>query len=71
MFVNGVEVAHDTTVNLAQSVANQSGTLAYNATGNGGYIPNANFSSWWVWNNRVFTALDAVNLYLDPWSMLR
>jgi hypothetical protein len=71
MYVNGVEVARDTTVNLAKSVANQSGNLAYNTTGTGGYMMNANFSSWWVWNNRVLTAQEAAEFYKDPWAMLR
>ncbi len=71
MYVNGVEVAHDTTVNLAMSVTNQTGSLVYNSSGGGGNMPNANFSSWWVWNNRVLTAAEAAEFYQDPWSMLR
>jgi len=69
MYVNGVEVARDTTVNLAESFANQTGQLVYNATGNGSMMCNANFSSWWVWNNRVLTAQDVANLYANPWAM--
>jgi hypothetical protein len=69
MYVNGVEVARDTTVNLAQSMANQTGQLVYNCTGNGSMMCNANFSSWWIWNNRVLTAQDVANLYANPWAM--
>ncbi len=71
MYVNGVEVARDTTVNLAQSVAKQTGQLSYNTTGNGSMMCNANFSSWWVWNNRVLTAPEAAQMYADPWAMFR
>ena len=71
MYVNGVEVARDSTVDLAQSTANQTGGLVYNATGNGSGMANANFSSWWVWNNRVINAQEAAELYADPWAMLR
>ena len=70
MYVNGVEVARDTTVDLAHSVANQTGQLSYNTTGNGSMMCNANFSSWWVWNNRVLTAQEAAQMYASPWAML-
>jgi hypothetical protein len=70
MYVNGVEVLRDTTVNLAKSVANQTGQLAYNSTGNGSMMCNANFSSWWVWNNRVLTAQEVAQMYANPWAML-
>ena len=69
MYVNGVPVASNTTVNLAQSWTNQSGQLVYNATGNGSMMCNANFSSWWVWNNRVLTAQEAAQMYANPWTM--
>ena len=60
MYVNGVQVASNNTVNLAESIANQTGNLSYNSTGAGGMEPNnANFSGWWIWNNRVLTASDA------------
>jgi hypothetical protein len=32
-------------------------------------MPNANFSSWWVWNDRILNARDAAELYANPWSM--
>lgn len=69
MYVNGVEVARNTHVNLAQSVAVVAGQLVYNATGNGGMMFNANFSSFWGWSNRVLTAREAADLYADPWAM--
>ncbi len=69
MYINGKEVARDTHVNLAQSWANQEGQIAYNTTGKGGMMPNANFSSWWVWNHRVLTAQEAAQLYANPWAM--
>jgi len=71
MYVNGVEVARDTTVNLTKSVANQTGKICYNTTGNGSMMCDANFSSWWVWNNRVLTAQEAAQMYADPWAMFR
>jgi len=69
MYVNGVQVASDTNVNLAKSWANQTGQLVYNATGNGSMMCNANFSSWWAWNNRVLTAREAAQMYANPWAM--
>ena len=69
MYVNGVEVARNTHVNLAQSVADVTGELVYNATGNGGMMFNANFSSWWGWSNRVLTAQEAAQMYANPWAM--
>ncbi|MCX6899401.1 MAG: M6 family metalloprotease domain-containing protein, partial [Verrucomicrobia bacterium] len=69
MYVNGAPVASNTTVNLAKSWTNQTGQLVYNATGNGSQMCNANFSSWWVWNNRVLTAQEAVQMYANPWAM--
>lgn len=71
MYVNGVAVSSTTTVNLAKSVLNQTGQLCYNTTGNGSAMCNANFSSWWVWNNRVLTAQEASQMYADPWAMFR
>jgi len=56
-------------VNLVISWAGQEGQIAYNTTGKGGMMPNANFSSWWVWNNRVLTAPEAAQLYANPWAM--
>jgi hypothetical protein len=69
MYVNGVEVARNTHVNLHQSVADVTGQLVYNATGNGAMMFNANFSSFWGWSNRVLTAQEAAELYTDPWAM--
>jgi hypothetical protein len=69
MYVNGKEAARDTKVDLPSSWAGQTGRLVYNATGNGAMMCNANFSSWWVWNNRVLTAQEAAQLYANPWSM--
>jgi len=69
MYVNGVEVARNTHANLAQSVADVDGKLVYNATGNGGMMFPANFSSWWGWSNRVLTAREAADLYGGPWAM--
>jgi len=69
MYLNGTPVTNDTHVDLAASWANQTGQLIYNATGNGSQMPNANFSSWWVWNNRVLTAQDAAQMYANPWLM--
>jgi len=69
MYINGKEVVRDTHVDLAKSWTNQTGQLVYNATGNGAMMCNANFSSWWVWNNRVLTAQEAAQMYADPWAM--
>jgi len=69
MYVNGVPVTNSTSVDLVQSWANQTGLLVYNATGNGSSMGNANFSSWWIWNNRVLTAREAAQMYTNPWSM--
>ena len=69
MYVNGVQVASNPTVDLAESWANQTGLLSYNTTGNGAMMANAAFSSWWVWNNRVLTAQEAVQMYTNPWAM--
>ena len=69
MYINGKEVARDTHVDLAKSWGNQTGQLSYNTTGNGAMMGNANFSSWWVWNNRVLTAQEASQLYANPWAM--
>ncbi len=69
MYINGKEAARDTHVNLAKSWSNQTGQLVYNATGNGSAMPRANFSSWWVWNNRVLSAREAAQFYANPWAM--
>jgi hypothetical protein len=69
MYVNGVPVAASTNVNLTNSWANQTGLLVYNCTGNGATMANANFSSWWIWNNRVLSAQEAARMYANPWSM--
>lgn len=69
MYINGKEVARTTKIDLARSWEKQTGRLVYNATGNGGMMCNANFSGWWVWNNRVLTAQEATDLYADPWAM--
>lgn len=69
MYVNGKEVARNTHVNLAQSVADVTGQLVYNGTGNGAMMFNANFSSWWGWSNRVLTAQEAAQMYANPWAM--
>ena len=69
MYLNGVQAAGDPNVNLAKSWANQTGLLVYNTTGNGAMMGNANFSSWWVWNNRVLTAQEAAQFYANPWAM--
>jgi hypothetical protein len=69
MYVNGVPVATSTNVNLANSWANQTGLLVYNCTGNGAAMANANFSSWWIWNNRVLNAEEAAQMSSNPWSM--
>ena len=47
IYVDGQEVASNNTVNLVESIANQSGQLSYNTTGGcSGMEPNANFSGW-------------------------
>jgi len=69
MYINGKEVARNTHVDLTQSWAKQTGQLVYNATGNGAMMTNANFSSWWVWNDRILNARDAAELYANPWAM--
>ncbi len=69
MYVNGVPVATNTNVDLAKSWANQTGRLVYNCTGNGATMANANFSSWWIWNNRVLSAQEAAQMSANPWSM--
>lgn len=69
MYVNGVSVATNTNVDLANSWAGQTGLLVYNCTGNGAMMANANFSSWWIWNNRVLSAQEAAQMYANPWSM--
>jgi hypothetical protein len=72
MYINGVPVASNTTVNLTKSLAGQIGPLHYNTSGGdspGSQMCNANFSSWWVWNNRVLSAQEAAQMYANPWSM--
>lgn len=69
MYLNGVAAASDPNVNLAKSWANQTGMLVYNTTGNGAMMCNANFSSWWIWNNRVLNAQEAAQFYANPWGM--
>jgi hypothetical protein len=69
MYVNGVPVATNTNVDLANSWANQTGLLVYNCTGNGATMANANFSSWWIWNNRVLSAQEAAEMSANPWAM--
>jgi hypothetical protein len=69
MYVNGVPAATNTTVDLAHSWANQTGLLCYNTTGNGSMMANANFSSWWIWNNRALTAQEVAQMYANPWAM--
>jgi hypothetical protein len=64
-----VAVASNTTVSLSNSWAGQTGLLVYNCTGNGSSMANANFSSWWLWNNRVLTASEAAQMYANPWAM--
>ena len=70
MYVNGVEVARDTTVDIARSAANQAGQLVYNSSGKGQNTPNANFSSFWIWQGRVLTAAEAWAHYQSPWQMV-
>jgi hypothetical protein len=69
MYVNGVPVASNTNVDLANSWANQIGLLVYNCTGNGSTMANANFSSWWIWNNRVLSTQEAAQMAANPWAM--
>jgi hypothetical protein len=72
MYINGAPVASSTNVNLTNSLGGQAGPLIYNTTGGnnpGSQMCNANFSSWWVWNNRVLTAQEAAQMYANPWSM--
>ncbi|HZM04729.1 MAG TPA: hypothetical protein VFC44_17115 [Candidatus Saccharimonadales bacterium] len=72
MYINGLPVASNTTVNLSNSWGGQVGPLHYNTTGGsdpGTSMCNANFSSWWVWNNRVLSAQEAAQMYANPWSM--
>jgi hypothetical protein len=69
MYLNGSLATNDTHVDLAKSWTNQTGQLVYNATGNGGMMANANFSSFWVWNNRVLTASEGAQMYSNPWAM--
>jgi hypothetical protein len=72
MYINGAPVASNTTVSLTSSLAGQIGPLHYNTSGGndpGSQMCNANFSSWWVWNNRVLTAQEAAQMYANPWSM--
>jgi len=72
MYVNGTPVASATNVNLAESWSGQIGQLNYNTTGGnnpGSMMCNANFSSWWIWNNRVLTAQEAAQMYASPWAM--
>jgi hypothetical protein len=70
MYVNGQLAASDKTVSIANCVSNQSGQLVYNATGDGSQMPNANFSSFYCWNNRVLTAAEAATLYASPWQII-
>jgi hypothetical protein len=72
MYINGVQVASSSNVNLGNSWSGQIGPVHYNTTGGsnpGTQMCNANFSSWWVWNNRVLTAQEAAQLYANPWAM--
>ena len=72
MYINGVPVASNSTVNLSNSWSGQVGPVHYNTTGGsnpGTQMCNANFSSWWVWNNRVLTGQEAAQFYANPWSM--
>jgi len=72
MYINGAPVASNTAVNLTASLDGQIGPLHYNTTGGanpGSQMCNANFSSFWVWNNRVLTAQEAAQFYANPWSM--
>ncbi len=74
MYINGAPVASNATVNLSNSWSGQVGPVHYNTTGgavsgSGSQMCNANFSSWWVWNNRVLTAQEAAEFYANPWSM--
>lgn len=72
MYVNGLPVTSNTTISL--NYIGQSHPVAYNGTigpgGHGGaYMCNANFASWWTWNNRVLTAAEVAQMYTNPWSM--
>ena len=72
MYVNGVPVTSNTTVSL--NYIGQSHPVAFNGTigpggHGGGYMCNANFASWWIWNNRVLTAPEVAQMYTNPWSM--
>ncbi|MEI7731374.1 MAG: LamG-like jellyroll fold domain-containing protein [Verrucomicrobiota bacterium] len=72
IYVNGIPVTTNTTVSL--NYIGQSHPVAYNGTigpgGHGGaYMCNANFGSWWIWNNRVLTASEVAQMYTNPWSM--
>ena len=72
MYINGVPVASNANVNLSNSWSGQIGPLHYNTTGGsipGSQMCNANFSSWWVWNNRVLSAREAAEFYTNPWAM--
>jgi len=72
MYVNGVAAASNAAVNLSMSLGGQIGPLHYNTSGGsipGSQMCNANFSSWWIWNNRVLTAQEAAQMYANPWSM--
>ena len=71
MYINGAPVASNTAVNLTASLDGQIGPLHYNTTGGanpGSQMCNANFSSFWVWNNRVLTAQEAAQFYANPGS---
>ena len=72
MYVNGLPVTSNTTVSL--NYIGPSHPVAFNGTigpgGHGGaYMCNANFSSWWAWNNRVLTAPEIAQMYTNPWAM--
>ena len=69
MYINGAQAASDPSVDLARSWTGQTGQVVYNATGNGSMMCHADFSSWWVWNNRVLTAQEAAQMYTNPWAM--
>jgi hypothetical protein len=72
MYVNGVAAASSTNVNLTNSLGGQVGPLHYNTSGGnnpGSQMCNANFSGWWIWNNRVLTAAEAAQMYANPWAM--
>jgi hypothetical protein len=72
MYINGAQAASSTNVILSDSLLGQVGPVHYNTTGGsmpGTQMCNANFSSWWVWNNRVLTPQEAAQFYASPWSM--